>query len=109
MNLQDCKFLTVWEFRVRPGGEACFEAVYGPAGAWAKLFGADPAYGGTRLIRDERDPMRYLTLDFWASQADYELFQEIHAAEYSILDTECENLTERETEIGLFADVPARL
>lgn len=105
MNLTDCKFVVVWEFRVPVSGGERFEAVYGPTGAWAKLFSSDPAYGGTRLVRDERDSGRYLTLDFWSSQAAYDSFKQTHAAQYHVLDTECESLTERETEIGRFTTV----
>jgi len=105
MDSRDCKFVVVWEFWIRPGDSERFEAVYGQAGAWATLFGCDPAYGGTRLIRDERQSRRYLTLDFWASQAAYDSFQRMHAAEYRVLDAECESLTEREAEIGRFANV----
>ena len=45
MNLNDFKFVAVWEFWVHAGDAERFEAVYGPSGAWAKLFASDPAYG----------------------------------------------------------------
>ena len=105
MNLEDCEFAAVWEFWVLAEDAERFEAVYGSLGAWAKLFRSDPAYGGTRLIRDESEARRYLTLDFWASQGAYDLFKQARAAEYRVLDAECESLTERETEIGRFANI----
>lgn len=45
-------FVVVWEFRVRPGQEAEFEARYGPDGDWARLFRLGEGYGGTVLLRD---------------------------------------------------------
>lgn len=108
MDLGGCKFVVVWEFWVPVGGEERFEAAYGPSGAWGLLFGSDPAYGGTHLIRDEQESRRYLTLDFWASQADYDRFRQAHAAEYHVLDAECGKLTERETKIGRFVNIGAK-
>ena len=88
MNLNDFKFVAVWEIWVHAGDAERFEAVYGPSGAWAKLFASDPAYGGTRLVRDERESRRYLTLDCGASQAAYDLFRQARPAEYRVLDAE---------------------
>lgn len=106
MNLQNCDFLVVWEFWVRPGAEAQFERAYGAQGAWVQLFLGDPKYGGTRLVRDAKDSRRYLTLDWWTSQVAYESFRQRYAAEYLVIDRECEKLTERETEIGRCAVMP---
>lgn len=99
---QSCRFLVVWEFWVRPGAEADFERAYGPLGAWVRLFSGDPAYGGTQLMRDEKQARRYLTLDSWAGPEEYDAFRAAHANEYLAIDRECEGLTERETEIGRF-------
>ena len=106
-NPQDCAFVVVWEFWVRPGAEAEFEWAYGPSGAWVKLFSGDPAYSGTRLVRDEKQTRRYLTVDSWAGSAEYEAFRKQHEADYEAIDRECEGLTERETEIGRFQEVSA--
>jgi heme-degrading monooxygenase HmoA len=57
----------VWEFRVRAGHEAVFEAVYGAGGDWARLFAKSPDHRGTELLRDASTPGRYLTIDRWAS------------------------------------------
>lgn len=99
------RFVVVWEFWVRPGAERQFEAVYGPLGAWVALFASDPAYGGTRLVRDMSQPRRYLTFDYWASPAAYDSFRQRHVAEYLVIDRECERLTESEKEIGRFEGV----
>jgi heme-degrading monooxygenase HmoA len=94
--------MVVWEFRVHPGAEAEFEKAYGHEGAWVRLFSGDPAYGGTKLVRDMDDPSCYLTLDYWASPAAYESFKDSHVAEYGQIDGECEKLTAYEKEIGRF-------
>jgi heme-degrading monooxygenase HmoA len=99
---RNSNFVVVWEFWVRVGAEAEFEKAYGPDGAWVRLFSGDPAYGGTKLVRDVGEPRRYLTLDNWASAESYESFQCNHVAEYAEIDRECERLTEREGEIGRF-------
>ena len=96
-------YVVVWEFWVRAGEEARFEEIYGSQGAWARLFVADPEYAGTRLVRDVREPLRYLTLDFWDSREAHERFRERHAAEYQAIDAKCESLTEGENEVGCFS------
>ena len=58
-------FLVVWECKARSGEERRFENIYGPAGAWAKLFARDPGYLRTELHHDLQQPSRYLTLDYW--------------------------------------------
>jgi len=67
-----------------------------------RLFSGDPAYRGTKLVRDVGEGRRYLTLDSWESVEAYEAFKRSHAAEYGVIDRECERLTEREREIGGF-------
>ena len=102
MSSKNWDFVAVWEFWVRPGAEAEFEKAYGLDGAWVRLFSGDPAYGGTKLVRDLGEPRHYLTLDSWASAAAYEEFRRLHAEEYRAIDKGCEGLTEREAKIGEF-------
>jgi hypothetical protein len=105
VDIQNSNFVVVWEFWVSPGSERQFEVAYGPLGAWVALFGSDPAYGGTRLVRDLAEPRRYLTFDYWASSAAYDSFRERHVVGYLVIDRECERLTEGEKEIGRFEGV----
>jgi len=102
VSSKNSDFVVVWEFWVRPGAEAEFEKAYGPDGAWVRLFSRDPAYGGTKLVRDVVESRRYLTVDSWASAAAYEEFRRLHAEEYRAIDEVCESLTEREAKIGEF-------
>jgi heme-degrading monooxygenase HmoA len=101
LNKEDaCQFLVIWEFLVRPGKEQLFEHIYGPDGDWEQLFRKGHGYYGTKLTRDPDEPRRYLTLDFWESQEDYERFKSQHTDEYKTIDAKCEALTEKERELG---------
>ena len=102
MKQMDWKFVVIWEFHVRPGNEHRFEEIYGSDGEWARLFRSSEGYCGTELNRDFKVSLRYVTLDFWTSRDDYQRFREEHQAEYQVIDQRCEQLTEREIEIGSF-------
>ncbi|MGA8540914.1 MAG: antibiotic biosynthesis monooxygenase family protein [Terriglobales bacterium] len=95
-------FVIVWEFMLRTGMQEQFEEAYGDCGAWASLFRSDPAYIRTELIQDVCDASRYLTLDFWESEAAYEAFRERRKNEYRDIDAKCEQMTEAEREVGKF-------
>jgi len=98
-------YVIVWEFRVQPGSQKQFEAAYGCHGEWARLFRRDAAYIRTELIQDLRETSRYLTLDFWTSEAAYEAFRQDQKDEYETIDAQCERMTEAEREIGKFSAV----
>ena len=95
-------FLVVWEFQVRSGCEPRFEEIYGPTGAWVALFACDPDYLRTELQRDLRQPGRYLTFDYWTSEAAYDRFRHANQEAYDAIDRECEDVTEREALVGRF-------
>lgn len=96
-------YVIVWEFRIRPGVQKQFEEAYGFHGEWVRLFRQDPAYIRTDLIQDVHEARRYLTLDFWASEAAYEAFRESRKDEYKSIDAKCEQMTEAEREVGRFS------
>lgn len=100
MNGEREEHVLIWEFRVRAGSEAEFEAAYGPRGAWVALFRPARGYLGTELLRDPEDERRYLTVDRWESAEAFARFREAHAAEYEALDARCAGLTELETPLG---------
>ena len=102
MDLQEVGCLILWEYEVRPGLEAQFEAIYGSSGAWASLFASSSMYYGTYLHSDSKHSCRYSTVDLWASASAFEEFRKQHAAEYAALDRECENLTLWEKQVGRF-------
>ena len=103
LNKEDAgQFLVIWEFVVQLGKEQLFEQIYGADGDWVQLFRQGHGYCGTKLMRDSDECRRYVTLDFWESQKDYETFKSRHAEEYKVIDAKCEALTEKEKEVGKF-------
>lgn len=98
-------YLVVWEFRVQPGLERRFEEVYGSEGTWAKFFRRSERYLGTELLRDTNQPRRYVTLDFWTTRTAYENFRRRNLPEYEAIDKQCEQMTERELQLGSFERV----
>jgi heme-degrading monooxygenase HmoA len=99
-------FLVLWEFKVKPGCQKRFEKVYGPEGAWARLFQTNPHYHQTRLLHDSFHPAVYFTLDFWDSRESYEEFMLAHGAEYQAIDSAGEEWTIRERLIGQYQLTP---
>ena len=96
------EYVIVWEFQARQSKAAEFEAQYGPEGGWARLFRRSAGYLRTELVRDVAVANRYLTIDYWRTEAEFSRFKEQHLAEYERLDKEFEGLTERESRLGAF-------
>ena len=107
--MNDCRYLAIWEFEIKPESGAQFEEIYGQDGAWAQLFRQSPEYRGTKLTRDVTRPRRYLTIDYWISREAFHRFKREHAAEYAMLDKQCESLTEHETMVGEFEEATPRM
>jgi hypothetical protein len=93
-------YVVIWEYQVRAESLTAFEELYSATGAWAILFQKSRSYLGTELLCDPGPPRRYLTIDRWVSQQDYEAFLGEWRPEYETLDARCEALTDRETLIG---------
>jgi quinol monooxygenase YgiN len=93
---------TLWEFIVEPDQVDEFQRHYGPHGTWAKLFARADGYLQTLLLHDSADPRRFLTIDRWASTADYRAFRSQFSRDYSELDSRCARLTVHETLVGNF-------
>jgi heme-degrading monooxygenase HmoA len=92
----------IWEFRVKADSEVAFEKAYGPEGVWVRLFSKADGYLRTELHRDLEVPGRYITVDFWKSEAAFQAFRARFVAEFDELDARCEELTEAETPLGSF-------
>ena len=92
----------VWGFIVRPDRVEDFESIYREDGAWADLFRGSPGFVSTTLMKDLRQPQRYVVADRWTSEELFEDFKRTHTEQYRALDERCERFTERETEIGRF-------
>jgi len=96
------QYVIVWEFQVRPARNEEFVQKYGPEGVWARFFRGSAGFIRTELVRDVAVDFRYLTLDYWQSEEEFDGFREQNLAEYERLDKEFEGLTESETRLGAF-------
>jgi heme-degrading monooxygenase HmoA len=96
------EYVIVWEFWVRQEKEAEFVVKYGPEGTWARFFSGSAGYIKTELVKDVADRFRYLTLDYWQAEEEFNRFRQQHLGEYGRLDKEFEGLTETETRLGAF-------
>ena len=92
----------VWEFVVNEEARDRFELVYGPGGAWSELFARHPGFRGTTLLRDTNNQQRYLTVDFWDTEAQREQMLADRGADYSNLRAALDDWTESQTEVGVF-------
>ena len=92
----------VCEFVVKEETQGQFELAYGPGGAWSKLFARCPGFRGTTLLRDAKNPRRYLTIDFWDTVAQREQIRGERKAEIAELDATFTDWTESRTEVGVF-------
>ena len=92
----------VWEYMVRPDRLEEFEATYRPDGPWVELFKRSPGFLSTTLMRDARDPHRFLVADRWMSEAAYESFKREFATEYQNLSERGERQHRAEHLIGRF-------
>jgi heme-degrading monooxygenase HmoA len=90
----------VWRYEVPEAARAAFEAAYGPTGEWAQLFARAKGFRGTELFRGEDGS--YLTLDVWASQADFDAFMADHREAYEALDRSTESWTSCEHRLGAY-------
>jgi heme-degrading monooxygenase HmoA len=95
-------YIIIWEYHVKAEKLTEFEGIYSPDGTWAKLFQKSTGYLGTELLHDEAHPLRYVTIDRWASKAEYEAFLSAWEQAYAEMDARCEGLTEGESLVGRF-------
>ena len=95
-------FLIIWEFYTTPDREEEFESAYGTEGIWVTLFRKGTGYLRTEFLKDPRTEHRYVTIDMWTSQEEYETFKEHFHQEYALIDRQCESSTVSERFIGSF-------
>ena len=96
------QYVIVWEFRVRQERAAEFVQKYGPEGAWARFFRGSRGYIKTELVRDVTSDFRFLTLDYWQTEEEFNRYRQLNLAEYERLDKEFACLTEQENRLGAF-------
>ncbi|MDH7485442.1 MAG: antibiotic biosynthesis monooxygenase [Anaerolineae bacterium] len=92
----------VWEFVVREEARGQFELAYGPGGAWSRLFARCPGFRGLTLLRDVRNPRRYLAIELWETEAQREQALAEARAGYAELNAALADWSESRTELGAF-------
>jgi heme-degrading monooxygenase HmoA len=92
----------VWEFVVKDEVRGQFELAYGPGGAWSKLFARYPGFRGTTVLRDVKNPGRYLTIDVWETESQRVQALDELQVEYYEQVMEFEKWTESKSEVGVF-------
>ena len=95
-------FMYMWEYHVKPEAVQEFEQIYGANGEWVQLFKKADGYIGTELHRSHGNNLRYISIDYWASQEARDRFRQNFTREFDHLDKQCEALTMREILIGNF-------
>jgi len=96
------RYVIVWEFWVSKERVAEFQEKYGPKGAWARFFRGSAGYIRTELVKDVDSDFRFLTLDYWQTEEEFNRYRQLNLAEYERLDKEFAGLTESETRLGAF-------
>lgn len=92
----------IYEFVVKEQTRGQFELLYGPGGAWGRLFGQSPGFRGTTLLRDANNPLRYLVIDLWESEAQREQALSAQPAARACLETALAECCESRVELGTF-------
>jgi len=95
-------YVYVWEFMVKRDRERDFQLAYGAEGEWVRLFRQATGYIRSQLFRDRATPSRFLTIDYWESEAAFAAFRSQFASEFEALDTKFAAWTTSEEEIGRF-------
>ena len=92
----------VWEYIVKPERVEDFESMYRPDGPWSELFRESPGFVSITLMKELKNPRRFMVADRWTSEAVYEAFKQAHSTRYAALSERGRRLIERETEVGRF-------
>jgi quinol monooxygenase YgiN len=100
----------VWQFDVKPGPEAAFEAFYGAGGEWAAANRHSRSYLGTSFLRDQARASRYIVIEYWSEMLVYEQHRTYRGAEVATLDARRSELVAGVEPLGIFTalDVPDR-
>ena len=94
----------VWKFRPADGREEEFARAYAGDGVWPRLFGKAAGFRGTSLLRPAGAGGWWLSLDRWASEADFHAFQRDFGDEYRALDAELQGIAGEEELVGTFEE-----
>ena len=98
----EARFAYIWEYTVTEDHILEFRRIYGPGGDWVRLFSKGRGFIRTDLYRDQNDPGRFVTTDFWTSREARDRFRQDFAREFEELDQQGEALTSAEKFMGDF-------
>ena len=76
---------------------AAFTTAYAADGAWGELFGRAAGFVGTELYRDAVRADRFLTIDRWRNEEDWQSFLHAFGAAYESLDAPARRPRRRRT------------
>ena len=79
-------FIRVWEYDVPEDRVDRFIAAYGPSGDWARLFARGGGFARTELFRSIQVVTRFVSIDWWRSEAAWHVFRESWGEAYAALD-----------------------
>jgi hypothetical protein len=82
-----------------------FLLAYGPEGEWGQVFRIARGYLRTELYQDQKNPLRFVTIDHWDSKASWADFRAEFASEFEALDARCECFTVTENPLGSFSGI----
>ena len=89
-------FVRIWYYTVPESNVGAFLAAYGSEGPWARLFRQGRGYEGTELFRGTDRSDRFITVDTWRTEADWQEFLSEQADAYRALDVRLEGLADVE-------------
>ena len=92
----------IQEFIVKEDARGQFELAFGPGGVWSKLVAECPGFRGTSLLRDTKNPRRYLTIEFWDTETQREQMLTERRTEYAKLEEIFSEWTEAKMELGTY-------
>jgi heme-degrading monooxygenase HmoA len=98
-------YTIIWEYLVKIEYLSEYEKFYASDGKWDELFKKGTGYLSTELLRDSKQPRRYITIDRWVSSEEYEAFLIEWQEEYQTLDVQCGEFTEYESLLGKWDSV----
>ena len=92
----------VWEFTAQEGKAGQFELLFGPGGAWGRLFAQADGFRGTTLMRDTLNENRFLVIEVWDTQNLRDTAIEANPDAFTALQAQFKALSETQTELGTF-------
>ncbi len=94
------------EFVIREEARGPFELAFGPGGAWGRLFARSTGFGGITLLRDVKNPRRYLMVESWGTEAQRERALTERREDYAQLEAALAEWAESRVEWGVFRMLP---